>query len=40
MERTTPGHKYSYILTSVFGPRLPEEKEGQLVSGSAGGRQS
>lgn len=36
MERTTPGHEYS----TVFGPRLPEEKEGGLVLDSAGGRQA
>lgn len=35
MERTTPRHKYS----AVFGPRLAEEKEGGLLSGSAEAKQ-
>lgn len=39
MERMTPGHKHSYILSFTLGPRLLEEKEGGLVLGSDGGRQ-
>lgn len=35
MERTTPRHKHF----AVFGPRLTEEKEGGLLSGSAEAKQ-